>query len=95
MAPVKHAGRDLALGLVVLLCIEGFLYSQLGFPGLFVLAWAFGALLVFLWQRGEATGKIIAAVLHPPLLLRLLLPRSLRDAVKALPSEPAPIAIPD
>ena len=75
------------LGIVVLFCIEAFLCTQLGMLGYFVFMWAACALLIYLWNAGTPFRKMFAVILMPAILLRFLLPRALRDAVNALPSE--------
>lgn len=86
MPPARSSRRDWAVGLAVLLCLEGFLWTLTGWPGLFILGWAGSAALVFLWHCGGPFGKILAAILLLSILLRFLLPRHVRDAVHALPA---------
>jgi hypothetical protein len=94
MPPVRSSRRDWAAGLAVLVCVEGFLWMLRGWPGMFIFGWACSAALVFLWHRGGPFGKILATVLDLSILLRLLLPKHLRDAVNALPSVAKPEVAP-
>jgi hypothetical protein len=94
MAPLKHARRDFALGLLALACIEGLVWSRLGMAGHCTLAWAFVAFALSLWNAGTPFRKIAAVILAPSILLAYLLPKDLREAVKALPSAPAPASEP-
>ena len=91
MVSVKRSdGRgDFALGFVVLSCIEGFLCAQVGMVGFFMLVWVYCAFVIYLCNAGTPFRKVFAFILLPAILLRLLLPRDLRNAVNALPSDQA------
>lgn len=89
---IMTRGRyDFFLGLAVLSSIAAFLWLRLD-AVIVVYAlwfWCVGAAVIFLWNSRTLMGRIIAVILIPAVLFQLCLPRKLRKAVDALPSEPS------
>ncbi|MES2316506.1 MAG: hypothetical protein V4631_03345 [Pseudomonadota bacterium] len=86
-----NSARDFSLGALVLAGALLFLLLLSGLSAVLLLPWwwGYGAVVLFLWNSNTGMGRFIAVILMPSILLRLCLPRQLRDAVNGLPPEVA------
>ncbi|NHZ65304.1 hypothetical protein [Massilia genomosp. 1] len=80
---------DGMLGMVTVLCIAAVVLYWTGPHGVarVLCTWVLARFVSWLWHRDVGGGKMICVVAVPPVLLVYCLPKSLRRAVNALPSE--------
>lgn len=79
---------DGMVGLAALLCIVAVVGYWTGLRGVlgFLLYYIVAQWVGWLWHRDAPLGKVVCVVAVPPILLVYCLPKSLRCAVKRLPS---------
>lgn len=86
----RSRNLDFAYGLSVAAFALVFVGYFIGFSSTFALIYLWGLCLV-IPQLWDSSFRFIAILLFPGVLLRYLLPKTLRVAVNALPSEVLPV----
>ena len=77
---------DLVIGIAGITCVLSFVgyYTGLGNALTLIFVWVLCVVIPWLWNSNL---RIVAIILLPAVLLQYLLPKAIRAAVNALPSE--------